>query len=74
MWVLSLSFFCFFSPSISAENAEETTSYQLKLDNIREKITNVLINLNKNQNKRSNIRSELQKLEIKIAKSSKSLR
>lgn len=71
---LCLGFFCFFSPFILANNIEETSSYQFKLDDIREKISLVLTHLNKNQSKRSNIRNELQKLELKIAKSSQSLR
>jgi len=69
-----LGLYCIFSPVSWANTTEESSSYQLKLDNIREKITDVLTQLNKNQNKRSNVRSELQKLEIKIAKTSKSLR
>lgn len=69
-----LAFSCIFSLHAYSNNTEETSSYQLKLDNIREKITNVLSELNKNQNKRSNVRSELQKLEINIAKTAKSLR
>jgi len=74
LWTLIVGFFCIFSPFSLANNAENTIGYQSKLDDIREKITNVLIKLNKNQNKRSNVRNELQKLEIKIARASKSLR
>ena len=55
-------------------DTESATDYQIKLDDIREKITEVLNRLNEDQNKRSNVRSELQKLERKIAKVSKSLR
>ena len=73
-YTLLLGLCYIFSPTLLANNADETSSYQLKLDNIREKITDVLSQLNKNQNKRSNVRTELQKLEIKIAKTSKSLR
>lgn len=50
------------------------TDYQIKLDRVRENITQVLNQLNEDQNKRSSVRSELQKLERKIAKVSKSLR
>ena len=50
------------------------TDYQIKLDRIRDNITQVLNQLNEDQNKRSTVRSELQKLEVKIAKVSKSLR
>jgi len=46
------------------------TEYQIKLDKIRENITQVLNQLNEDQNKRSSVR----KLERKIAKVSKSLR
>lgn len=50
------------------------TDYQIKLDRVRENITQVLNQLNEDENKRSSVRSELQKLERKIAKVSKSLR
>lgn len=72
--ILFLALIYIINPPVYAKNTEETNTYQSKLDDIREKITNVLSQLNKNQNKRSNVRSELQKLELKIAKSSKSLR
>ncbi len=55
-------------------DSDSATDYQLKLDNIREKITQVLNSLNKDESKRSNVREELQKLERKIAKVAKSLR
>jgi len=74
LWIALLGFFYIFSPLTWADNTEKTISYQSKLDDIREKITNVLVNLNKNQNKRSNVRNDLQKLEVKIARTSKSLR
>ncbi len=53
---------------------QDAGNYQIKLDQIREKITNVLNHLNENQSKRDDIRSELQGLEVKIAKISRSLR
>jgi murein hydrolase activator len=60
--------------NLALADYQDTTKYQGKLDNIREKITRILNKLNKTQNKRSNVRNELQKLERKIAKVAKSLR
>jgi len=57
--------------AVTAESAEE---YQAKLDSIRDKITGVLSDLGENKDKRDSVRTELKKLEIKIAKSSKDLR
>ena len=59
---------------LSRADKPAATDYQIKLDQIREKITQVLNRLNEDENKRSTVRSELQKLERKIAKVSKSLR
>ena len=61
------------SPSSWADK-QDPLVYQQKLDNIREKIVKILEHLNDSQNKRNNVRSELQKLETKIAKTSRSLR
>jgi len=57
--------------AVTAESAEE---YQTKLDSIRDKITGVLSALGQNKDKRDSVRTELKKLEIKIAKTSKDLR
>lgn len=54
--------------------SDDASSYQLKLDEIRDKISTVLSNLQETQDKRSDVRDELQKLERKIARTSKSLR
>ena len=70
--LLLLCICCIGDPAFA--DATSATDYQIKLDNIRKKITEVLNRLNEDQNKRSNLRSELQKLERKIAKVSKSLR
>ncbi len=61
------------SPAVAADG-QNATDYQIKLNRIREKITQVLNSLNEDQNKRSSVRSELQELERKIAKVAKSLR
>jgi len=54
--------------------AEKATEYQSRLDNIREKISNVLADLSQNRDKRDSVRTELKKLEVKIARTAKSLR
>ena len=64
---------CLISPGLQAESPS-STDYQVKLEEIRKKITSVLNRLNETENKRSNVRSQMQKLERKIAKTSKSLR
>ncbi|HEY9052506.1 MAG TPA: peptidoglycan DD-metalloendopeptidase family protein [Gammaproteobacteria bacterium] len=64
-----------FSFNLHAQaSGQDTGNYQIKLDQIREKITGVLNRLNENQSKRDDIRTELQSLEVKIAKISRSLR
>ncbi|VAW62924.1 hypothetical protein MNBD_GAMMA08-2477 [hydrothermal vent metagenome] len=55
-------------------NAETATSYQQRLDKVRDKITNVLSALTQNKDQRNTVRTELRKLEIKIARSAKKLR
>lgn len=54
--------------------AESAGDYQEKLDAIRGKISDVVTALQKNMNKRDTVRDELKKLEVTIAKTSKSLR
>lgn len=53
---------------------QDAIEYQLKLDMIRSKIDEVLNTLNETETKRDTVRDELHKLELKIAKISKSLR
>lgn len=56
------------------DKEQEAIEYQLKLDLIRSKIDDVLTTLNETESKRDTVRDELHKLEVKIAKISKSLR
>ena len=57
-----------------ALNAETASDYQQRLDNIRDKITNVLSALGQNKDQRDSVRTDLRKLEVKIAISAKKLR
>lgn len=54
--------------------AESALDYQSHLDNIRDKIANILTALGQNKSHRSSVRSELRKLEVNIAKTAKKLR
>ncbi|MCW8955679.1 MAG: peptidoglycan DD-metalloendopeptidase family protein [Gammaproteobacteria bacterium] len=57
-----------------SDKEQEAAEYQLKLDMIRSKIDVVLNTLNETETRRDSVRDELHKLEVKIAKISKSLR
>lgn len=52
----------------------KATEYQLKLDELRSKITGLLSGLTDNKTKRNDLRQDLQKLEVRIAKVSIALR
>ena len=70
--ILLITAFTLFIPALL--QAEEAIDYQSRLDNIREKISNVLADLSQNRDKRDSVRTELKKLELKIAKTAKTLR
>ncbi|MDQ1362933.1 MAG: murein hydrolase activator, partial [Pseudomonadota bacterium] len=53
---------------------DKATDYQLKLDDLRAKIGNLLSGLTESRDKRKDLRQDLQKLEIRIAKVSIALR
>ncbi|MCW9012541.1 MAG: peptidoglycan DD-metalloendopeptidase family protein [Gammaproteobacteria bacterium] len=72
-WLRSVILLLMVSPVVLATD-QAPADYQIKLEQIREKITQVLNRLNETENKRSNVRSQIQSLELKIAKTSKSLR
>jgi septal ring factor EnvC (AmiA/AmiB activator) len=63
-----------YTPACLFAAEESATGYQLKLDEIRGKISDLLSNLTEKQGKYTDLRKELQKLEITIAKVSVSLR
>ncbi len=58
----------------SSLSAETSTDYQSRLDAIREKISEVLTALGQKKDQRDTVRTELRKLEVKIARTSKKLR
>jgi len=62
------------APQALPDTEQEAIAYQLKLDMIRSKIDDVLNTLNETETQRDSVRDELHKLELKIAKISKSLR
>ncbi len=59
-----------FSPAVASTSSE----YQEKLDAIRARIADVLSDLQQNRDKRDDVRNDLKKLEVKIARTAKSLR
>ena len=71
--LLSMALTLPFAPSSLAAE-EKATDYQLKLDDLRSKITGLLSGMTDNKSKRTDLRQDLQKLEIRIAKVSIALR
>lgn len=72
---LSITLVVALATGLSAYAADpKATDYQLKLDELRAKITGLLSGLTENKTRRNDVRQDLQKLEIRIAKVSIALR
>jgi septal ring factor EnvC (AmiA/AmiB activator) len=72
---LIISFWLAISTCAAAMAADDqATDYQLKLDGLRTKITNLVSDLGSTKSKRNDLRQELQKLEVRIAKVAIALR